>query len=448
MMAGTPTAPAQLLNARLPRWLLPARWPEAADGPALARLSLSQGKVSAVQPMQAPADSTDPGPVWDLQGAPVLPGLVDAHTHLDKTFTLPRMRQVQPGLLGAIEAMMADRVNWTPEDVHARASRALGWSHAAGCVHVRSHVDWWEPDQVPLAWPVLAALAAEWQGRIRLEQVSLIKLTLFKELDQARRFARQVAATGPHALLGAFVHTVNWDEQALRHLFIAAEEAGLDVDLHVDEELDPAACGLATTARLLRELKFSGRVVCGHACALAAQPEALALATLDAVARAPITLVSLPITNLLLQDATLGRTPRQRGLTLINEARARGIALLLASDNVQDPFCRVGSYDPVEALSAGVLAGQLPAPFDESSQSLCRSDWLQRAVPAAPPTLLGAVADLVIFTAADAWGWPSRAAERVVLRAGLPLSPPPPAMALTVPNDFRRAAPLTESATS
>jgi cytosine deaminase len=425
----------QLLNARLPRWLLPRSWPEASAGPALACLSLDLGRVSAVQPMQpmqTPVAAGAPGPVWDLQGAPVLPGLVDAHTHLDKTFTLPRLRQVQPGLLGAIDAMMADRAGWTPADVHARASRALAWAYAAGCVHLRSHVDWWEPEQVPLAWPVLAALAAEWQGRIRLEQVSLIKLTLFKELAQARRFAQQVAATGPHALLGAFVHTVNWDEQALRHLFIAAEEAGLDVDLHVDEELDPAACGLATTARLLRELRFSGRVVCGHACALAAQPESQALATLDAVARAPITLVSLPITNALLQDASAGRTPRQRGLTLIKEARSRSIPVLLASDNVQDPFCRVGSYDPVEALSAGVLAGQLDAPFDDASQSLCRSDWLQRAAPTAQPTLVGAVADLVIFTAADAWGWPSRATERRVLRAGvlLPATSSPLALSL------------------
>ena len=428
----TPAAPGQLLNARLPRWLLPADWPETSDGPALACLSLHQGRVSAVQPMQTPVAASASGPVWDLQGAPVLPGLVDAHTHLDKTFTLPRMGRVQPGLLGAIDAMMADRTGWTPADVHARASRALAWAHAAGCVHLRSHVDWWEPEQVPLAWPVLAGLAAEWKGRIRLEQVSLIKLTLFKELAQARRFAQRVAATGPHALLGAFVHTVNWDEQALRHLFIAAEEAGLDVDLHVDEELDPAACGLATTARLVRELRFSGRVVCGHACALAAQAESLALATLDAVAQAPITLISLPITNALLQDATVGRTPRQRGLTLIKEARSRGIPVLLASDNVQDPFCRVGSYDPVEALSAGVLAGQLDAPFDDASQSLCRSDWLQRVAPTTPPTLVGAAADLVIFTAADAWGWPSRGTERRVLRAGVLLPPASSPLAFSI----------------
>ena len=64
------------------------------------------------------------GAVWDVAGALLLPGLVDAHTHLDKAFTLPRMGEVKPGLLGAIEAMMVDRQSWTEADIHARASRA------------------------------------------------------------------------------------------------------------------------------------------------------------------------------------------------------------------------------------------------------------------------------------------------------------------------------------
>ncbi|RYF40279.1 MAG: amidohydrolase [Comamonadaceae bacterium] len=413
---GTVTA---IANARLPRWLLGEAWPVLAGQPALACIALAGGRVGSVVPM---ANANIAG-AWDVQGAPVLPGLVDAHTHLDKTFTLPRMRHVQPGLLGAIDAMMTDRLDWTAADVHQRASRALTWAHEAGAVHLRSHVDWWEPDGIPIAWNVLAALAQEWQGRVRLEQVSLVKLTLFQQLDQARRLARQVAATGPQALLGAFVHSVNWDEQALRHVFIAAAEAGLDVDLHVDEELNPQAQGLAATARILRETGFAGRVVCGHTCSLATQPEKQALETLDAVARAPITLISLPITNLLLQDAATGRTPRMRGLTLLKEARARGIPLLIATDNVQDPFCRVGSYDPVEAFAAGVLAAQLDQPFDVWSETLCRADWLART-PDTAPTLVGKSADLIVFTAADAWGWPSRAAQRTVLRNGIPLQTP------------------------
>jgi cytosine deaminase len=249
-------------------------------------------------------------------------------------------------------------------------------------------------------------------------------LPLYAERAQAMALAAEVAAGGPGARLGGFVHSTNWDPRALRHLFEAAQAHDLDVDLHVDEELNPAAAGLAECARLLRDIGFGGRVVCGHVCALAVQDEPHALATLDAVARAPITLISLPITNLLLQDAQTGRTPRLRGLTLVKEARERGIPLLIASDNVQDAFCPVGSYDPVEALAAGVLAAQLGDAFDEWSQTLCRADWLSRRPLAALP-LVGAPADLVIFTHAQAQGWPSRAQARHVLRAGRPLEPSP-----------------------
>jgi cytosine deaminase len=252
---------------------------------------------------------------------------------------------------------------------------------------------------------------------VQLQQVCLTKLDNFSRLEDAHTLAAQVARTGPHALLGGFVHSTNWQPQALRYLLQAAQAHELDVDLHVDEELNPAAQGLATAAKLLREMDFAGRVVCGHVCALAAQPLSDALATLDAVARAPITLVSLPATNLLLQDATPGRTPRLRGITLVKEARARGIPLLFASDNVQDPFCRLGSFDPVESMLSAATVAQLDAPYDTWSDSLCRADFLQRG-PIGPAACVGAWADLVIFTQADAVGWPSRAAERVVLRQG------------------------------
>ena len=409
-------APEHIVRARLPSWLLPRQWPSSGGQPALADLHSAQGRMHGMVPHDParalPADTT-----WDVGGALVLPGLVDAHTHLDKAFTLPRMGTVKPGLMGAIEAMMVDRQDWTEADIRARASRALQWAYDAGVVHRRTNCDWWEPEAQPLAWTVLRELAQEWTGRITLERVGLIPLHLYAERSTAMHLACTVAKSGPGALLGGFVHSTNWNPQALRHLFEAAQHHNLNVDLHVDEELHPGARGLATTAALLQALRFEGHVVCGHACALAAQDEATALTTLDAVARSPITLVTLPVTNLLLQDATTGRTPRRRGLTLVKEAHARGIPVLVASDNVQDPFCPVGSFDPLEALACGVLAAQLEAPFDRWSESLCRTDWLRRG-PDALPLQPGSACDLIVFNQADRWGFPSRTQPRVVLRQG------------------------------
>ena len=156
---------------------------------------------------------------------------------------------------------MVDRQGWTEADIHARASRALQWAYDAGTVHLRTHCDWWEPDAQPLAWNVLRALAHDWADRITLERVSLIPLHLYTDRSAALRLAATVAASGPGALLGGFVHSTNWDPQALRHLLEAAQHHGLNVDLHVDEELHPGAQGLATTAALLKETGF--RRPCG-----------------------------------------------------------------------------------------------------------------------------------------------------------------------------------------
>ncbi len=417
------STPAVLRHARLPAWLLPEDWPHAGGRPALARFELAHGRVHGVAPEDdRPVDAD----AWHLHGALVLPGLVDAHVHLDKTFTLARIPEVQPGLLGAIEASVADMARWTPDDIHTRASQGLQWAWEAGTTLLRTHVNWSEIGPLPCAWPVLDRLAHDWADRLALQLVSLTKLDSFADPAAARTVAAQVKATGPHALMGGFVHSTNWNAQAMRHLLQAAQAQDMDVDLHVDEELHPDAEGLLGTARIARELGFAGRIVCGHVCALAAMPESRALAILDEVAHAPITLVSLPITNLLLQDARTGRTPRQRGLTLVKEARARGIPLLFASDNVQDPFCPVGSYDPLEGMAAAVLAGQLDAPFDRWSDTLCRADFLARGTPG-PARLVGQPADLLIFPQADASAWPSRAGMRVVLRTGVAHGAPPAA---------------------
>jgi len=74
--------------------------------------------------------------------------------------------------------------------------------------------------------------------------------------------------------------------------------------------------------------------------------------------------------------------------------------------------------EPVEALGTAALVAHLDEPFDNWSEALCRSDWLQRAPAPATPTLVGGPADLVLFTEADRHGWPSRTAARVVLREG------------------------------
>jgi cytosine deaminase len=409
MMLQPATSSFLLKGARLPQWVNTHATDKVVD------ITVLNGKLEKIE-----AASANPLalPIWDIQGALTLPLMVDAHTHLDKTLTKSRMGDINPGLLGAIQAMMSDRADWTPEDVYQRANQGLTWSFEAGVQHLRTHCDWWEPKAQPIAWQVLRDLVSDWRGKITLERVSLIPLHMYADAAQAQNLAKQVAASGPGALLGGFVHTSNWDLQALKNLFTAAQAEGLNVDLHMDEELNPAAQGLLRATEIMRDIGFEGHVVCGHTCALSAQDSLLALRTLDEVAKVNMSLVTLPLTNLLLQDAVTGKTPTKRGLTLVQEARARHIPVLVASDNVQDPFCTFGSYDPLEALSTGALAAQLPQVFDDATQSICRTDWLTGGAQDAP-FQIGSAANFMVFEQANLWGFPSQTHKRLVVRNGL-----------------------------
>ncbi len=94
-----PSSSAPLVGisrARLPAWALPDGWPTRANGePLLADLAFRDGRIAAL----TPTDQPTPG-LWDLAGALTLPGLVEPHAHLDKTFTIERCRPAQAGAAG------------------------------------------------------------------------------------------------------------------------------------------------------------------------------------------------------------------------------------------------------------------------------------------------------------------------------------------------------------
>jgi cytosine/creatinine deaminase len=54
-----------------------------------------------------------------------------------------------------------------------------------------------------------------------------------------------------------------------------------------------------------------------------------------------------------------GAHPPPAGSGPLQELHAAGVELVLATDNVRDPFYPYGVYDPLEALRLGVIAGHL-----------------------------------------------------------------------------------------
>ncbi len=360
----------------------------------------------------------NPGPARAL----ILPPLIDAHVHLDKTHAVDRVPARPSSLHDAIDLAAADKVHWTTADIDARATRALTEAEAAGIAALRTHIDWSDPAR-PLAWDVIGDLAAGWRDRVHVQRAALVPLDLLGNADLGPAIAADVASTG--GVLGAFVYRNDDLPTKLAHVFALAKKHDLLLDFHVDEGLDARARGFDDIVALTARHRLAGRVLCGHGCALAIRPEAEVAVLLDRAAEAGVALTVLPMTNGYLQDARPGRTPRLRGLAPMQEARNAGMDILIALDNVRDAFYPYGEYDLLDAWRVAVMQAHLnPELWIDAITTLPA-----RALGLPDRTLApGDPADFVLLDAPNLTGLIDRARLRpTVWRAGRPLTAPEPA---------------------
>ncbi len=392
------------------------------DGFALADIAVEQGRIAEVAP--AGAQSFGEAPRAALDGRIVLPTFIDAHTHLDKAHIWKRAPNPTGDFPGAIKAVTDDRAaNWTAADVARRMDFCLRSAYAHGTSAIRTHIDSTGP-QTRISWPVFAEARERWRGKIDLRGAPLFSVDLALNEAHMADIEAMLDAHGS-GVLGAVTYMIPELQAGLDRLFALAERKGWDLDFHVDESADPAARSLGVIAETALERRFGGRILVGHCCSLALQGEGDAARTIEAVARANISVVSLPMCNLFLQDRHAGRTPRWRGVTALHELKRAGVNVLIASDNVRDPFYAYGDLDMLEVWREGVRILHLDYPFADWAAAVREGPAKAMGVEGGP-LRPGAPADLILTRAHDFTQLFARPhLDRVVLRDGLPLGPPP-----------------------
>ena len=409
-----PETPHLLLrNASVPRALL--RTPAADGDVVLLDIEIADGRITRLAP---PGELAGEG--VDLDRGMVWPCFVDLHTHLDKGHIWPRAANPDGTRTGALTTVGADReANWNADDVRARMDFALRCAYAQGTRAIRTHLD--SIGKQPwISWPVFREMREAWRGRIELQAVALFHPEAAQDHAWLASLADLVAESG--GVMGGVPYMGTDPIDFLDRVFRHAEALGLDLDFHIDETNDPGAACLRLVAETALRRRFPGRIVAGHCCSLALQAPEEIDRTLDLVADAGITVVSLPMCNMYLQDRTAGRTPRWRGVTLLHEMRARGIRVAVSSDNCRDPFYAYVDHDVVEVYREATRIAQLDHPI---------GDWPQ-TVTTAPAEVAGfadgiiaegAPADLVLFRARSFNEFLARPPrDRVVLRDGKPIA--------------------------
>ncbi len=414
--ATIPHAPAyRIADATLPASVVDGRdLPSAGEATVLADILVGGGRIEAIVPPGAgdttlPTVNLDRGMAW--------PGFVDAHTHIDKGHIWPRRPNPDGTFMGALEAVTGDRAaNWSPADVSARMEFSLRCAYAHGTVALRTHIDS-RIGQTGITFPVFAAMRERWAGKVALQASPLFAIDLALDATHMNDVVANVAEHGS-VTLGAVTYACPQLTEGLNALFRLAGARGWNLDFHVDETLDPTAASLRLIAQTAIDHRFEGSIIVGHCCSLSMQPEDEAARTMDLVAEAGLHVVSLPMCNMYLQSRSAGATPRRRGVTLLHELKARGVSVMVASDNTRDPFYAYGDLDLLEVYREATRIAHFDHPV---------GDW-PRAITTAPAAAMGldhgsiargAAADLVLFRARTWTELLSRPqSDRTVLRHG------------------------------
>ena len=414
---------ARVLAAHLP----PGFGSADRDGFVDIDMLIDAGRIAVL----APTGAADLGaaPRLPMAGRIALPLFVDSHTHLDKGHIWRRAPNPTGDFGGALATVMADReANWSAEDVARRMEFGLQSAYAHGTRAIRTHIDSVGP-QIRISWPVVASARERWRGTVELQATPLFGVDFALDEGHMADIDAMVSAHGSN-ILGAVTYMIPALREALDRLFALAERRGWDLDFPVDESADPAARSLGIIADTAIARRFAGKILVGHCCSLARQEEAERQAVIDKVAKAGLSVVSLPMCNMFLQDRHSGRTPRWRGVTALHELRAAGVNVMIASDNTRDPFYAYGDLDMLEVWREGVRILHLDYPF-ASSAELVRSAPAKAMGIAGEGFGVGAPADLILTQARDFTELLSRPqSDRTLIRAGAPVSATPPAYAM------------------
>jgi cytosine deaminase len=405
-----------LTNARLHRSLTPGLAAEFdLDGFALGDIAVADGRITGIA---ARGDRPPPPRAIDLKGRIVLPTFVDCHTHIDKGHIWPRMRNPDGSFMGALDATGTDRLlRWNASDVARRMDFSLRCAYAHGTSALRTHLDSVAPQET-ISWPVFEAMRERWAGRIDLQAACLMGIDAVREEGWFAGLARRVAAA--KGVLGTVTFMVPDLDALLDRVFAAAIEHGLDLDFHADETDEVSAVSLDRIAEAALRHSFQGKVLVGHCCSIARQPDKQAQLTLDKVAKAGLAVVSLPMCNMYLQDRRGDRTtPRWRGVTLLHEMRARGIAVAVASDNTRDPFYAYGDLDMLEVYRMATRILQLDHPVGDWPTAVAATPAAVMRLEGAGVLAAGGAADMIVFRGRSWTELLSRPeSDRIVIRAG------------------------------
>ncbi|MBC9903603.1 amidohydrolase family protein [Achromobacter xylosoxidans] len=346
-------------------------------------------------------------PVEDGAGALLLPGLVEGHTHLDKTtWDSPwYVNEVGPALTDRIEN---ERV-WRARSGHDAAShsRALALAFLReGATRIRTHVDI-DTDAGLRHLEGVHATRQELAGRVEIQTVAfpqsglLIRPGTAELLDQA-------LAQGADVLGGLDPSAIDRDPaRSLDVLFGLADKHHKPVDIHLHEPGELGAFTLDLILDRVQALGMQGKVVISHAFCLGG----VDAKRLDGLLRR---LAALDV-------ALLTTAPPSRPVPAVRACREAGVTIFGGNDGIRDTWTPYGSPDMLARAMLIGLRNDLRRDDEVEWAFDCVTAAAARACGFADYGLApGSRADLVLVDASCiAQAVATRAPRRLVVSGGV-----------------------------
>lgn len=291
----------------------------------------------------------------DLQGAMVLPGLVETHIHLDKACIMSRCDLQQGTLSEAVEQTRQAKRDFTEEDVYQRGANVLHKAIVQGTSYMRTHVEI-DPQIGLTGFNAIRRLQADFAHAITLEICVFPQEGLLNN-PGTEALLCQALEQGAE-VLGGCPYTDSDPEGQIERLFELAARYDRCLDFHLDFDLSPQGMTLEKVIECTRRFQRAGRVTVGHVTKLSALPAERIDALGDALAQAGVQVTSLPSTDLFLT----GREHfhhKPRGVAPLARLDACGVTCSISSNNIGNPFTPYGDASLVRQANLFANVTQL-----------------------------------------------------------------------------------------
>ncbi|WP_339205544.1 amidohydrolase family protein [Paenibacillus sp. FSL K6-3182] len=359
----------------------------------LMDIGVRQGKVEYLAP--SGSEFVPEAQLIELAaGGMLLPGFVEPHIHLEKSYLLSRMTQEAASLSEAIRMTADMKHDFTPADMELRSLAVIREAIRSGVTHMRCHVEV-DPILGLTAFEAVLELKEKVKHALDIQIVVFPQEGIFKSPGTAELMDEAMRSGGD--VVGGITYQDDDLEAHLQYVFELAEKYGKPIDFHADFSDNPEQLAIVKIADRTIAAGMQGLVSAGHVTSLGSLERRQAEVVADLIKEADLHIMTLPATDLFIGGRG-DQEKQRRGLTPVGMLLEKGVNVVVGVNNIRNPFTPFGKADPLEIAWLLAVTAHMGGEGDARQLIKMLTEGAARALGIRSYGLqLGSEADMVLF---------------------------------------------------